>query len=148
MAQASNPLELLPTTLTFDYLRRLVNISPRWSITVIFDTTLPPDACAGLQANAQQFRATVSINPAYHFSAKALARALTHELLELATHGMWSVFADTVKAVSDVGQRSELEARMRRERDREVDTRLANMPFWSPYDIPIPKECVDAYELT
>lgn len=148
MSQETNPLDLLPAAMSFDYLRRLVNISPRWSITVQWDDTLPEGTCAGLTANPQQFRAVISLSPAYHFTAKALGRAVTHELLELAMQGMWSVFADTVKAVSDLGQRSELEDRMRRERDRQIDSRLDAMPFWTQYDIPIPKACVDAYELT
>jgi hypothetical protein len=142
-----SPVEMLPDAMSFDYLRRLVNISPRWTIAVQWDTTLPAHTCAGLTASAQQGCATISLSPLYHFSVQALGRAITHELIELAMHGIWAVFADTVQAIADPTHRGELETRMRRERDRQVDARLDSMPFWSQYDIPVPKACVDTYEL-
>lgn len=139
--------DALPSNLSFHYLRRLVNLPDRWIIVVVLSNQLPDDVCAGLiDVVVQRFSATIALNDAYHFSPRALARALTHELLELAMYQMWTVFSDALTSVSDVGRRAELEQQMRRERDRQIDQRLAAMPFWTPYDIPIPKAAVHAYE--
>jgi hypothetical protein len=143
-----SPLTFLPPSLSVEYLRRLVNVHERWSLTIRYGR-LPSSVCASLRnVSPQQFKATIIINPKFHFTGKAMARTITHELLELSLWNLWAVFLDTLAVVENPEIRSDLESRMRRERDRQIDERLKGMPFWTEFDIPVLKSAVQEYELT
>ena len=150
LSQAMSPVNLLPTDLPVAYLRQLVNLSARWTLTLRFakPNEIPADKCAGIEHDLGTFHALILINPHYHFSGPALARAICHELLELTMAGMWTVYADTLRHITDPEIRSHHEKRMRRERDRQVDQRLNALPFFTEFDIPIPRSIVEDYEKT
>jgi hypothetical protein len=127
----------LPPALSLGFLCRLVGLDSRWSITTEL-ADLPFDRCSAL-TDVRGYSATILISNQFHYSGKALARAVTHELLELAMYPMWSVFMSTVSNIADPIMRQTYENNMRSARDSYIDSRLNNMPFWTEFDLPIPK---------
>lgn len=130
----NDPLALLPPGITFDYLRKLVNLDPIWNIQVLYDTAMDIQYAAQVDWDHATHSAMVCINANYHFSDRALARAITHELLELATVDTWIIF----KQLSSASGRNEVvEQQYRTARDKQIDQRLGAMPFWGNYDVPV-----------
>lgn len=138
ISSTSCPTDVLPTGITLTYLRKLVGVSPKTAITIRYDTKLPEDKCCGLDWVDGGAEALLTVNPTYAFSPAALARAITHELLELSMARMWDVTLEGFSRIADKATRERLIGLARKERDRLIEERLRCMPFWSDTDVPIP----------
>mgnify|MGYP001613681270 FL=1 len=96
----------------------------------MYDSAMLVEFAAQVEWDHAVHRATIYINANYHFSGAALARAITHELLELATVDTWLIFKQG-------NHPPELEQRYRNARDKQIDQRMSTMPFWCAYDVPV-----------
>jgi hypothetical protein len=133
-----------PVALTHDleYLRGLALVEESWRIHI---EVLP--ICrrryAALDVNYSSYRARVLLNAEYAFTRASAARAVTHELLELATIDMWRVQQATLGKI-ETPERGALEERARAVRDGYIERRLRAMPFWSEMDVPVLRESLNA----
>jgi hypothetical protein len=128
----------LPPQLTLAYLRRLTDTSDHWIISIVWHADLPANVSTALVLDGD--RATIQLNPAYHFSPECLARTIAHELLELASYCSWALLMEVLREIPSEDRRHELESIIRSDRDAGIDRRLSRMPFWSRHDIPHRKQ--------
>jgi hypothetical protein len=133
--RTSQPLELLPPGLTFEYLRKLAGVDPVWDIRVEW-IELDLVLSMAVTWDLGTMSATIQVNPAYLFTARAMARGITHELLELQSIDTWIVVWESTRTLAS-GQRLDFEHKYRTARDRQISQRLGQMPFWSGADLPV-----------
>lgn len=69
--------------------------------------------------------AVVTVNSAYAFTDASYWRAVTHELLELASYRTWLVFLESLSYIRSPAIRDDLAQKMRDARDVQIDGRLA-----------------------
>jgi hypothetical protein len=86
--------------------------------------------------------AVITVSCDYVFSSAALARTIAHELLELSTITMWSIYAEVVRNIVDDTLRTTFIDRMRNERDAMIEQRLQEFPFFRNVDVPVPAQAI------
>ncbi len=126
----NDPLLLLPPGMTLEYLCRLNHVDAKWNIIALLDRAMDTEQIAQLEWDHATHSATIYINDNFHYSGAALAKVISHELIELTMVDTWLIF-------KQVNTQPETEQQYRTARDKQIEQRLSTMPFWAAYDVPV-----------